>query len=198
MIILPKAIEKTNFSIEEVIALRRSIREYLNKPLQLKDLAQILWAAQGITEPSLGLRSAPSAGATYPLEVYILSKNVENLKKGIYKYLPFYHALKVIREGDYSYDLYQACLYQDWVLNAAANIIITAIYERTTYRYGTRGIRYVHMEAGHVGQNIYLQATALKIGTVAIGAFYDEEVENIIQASHQEKVIYIFPLGYRK
>ncbi len=198
MIILPKSIEKTNFSIEEVIALRRSIREYHNKPLKLEHLAQILWAAQGITETTLGLRSAPSAGATYPIEIYVLSKNVENLKKGIYKYLPFYHALKPIKEGDYSYDLYQACLYQDWVLNAQANIILTAIYKRTTYRYGHRGIRYVHMEAGHIGQNIYLQATALGIGTVAIGAFCDEEVENIISISNQEKVIYIFPLGYKK
>ena len=198
MIVLPKTVKKTDFSIEEVIALRRSIREYLNKPLKIEDLAQILWAAQGITEPSLTLRSAPSAGATYPLEIYILSKNVKNLKKGIYKYLPTYHSLKLIREGDYSYNLYQACLYQDWVLNAAANLIITAIYERTTYRYGARGIRYVYMEAGHVGQNIYLQAAALNIGTVAIGAFYDEEVENIIQVSNQEKVIYIFPLGYKK
>jgi SagB-type dehydrogenase family enzyme len=195
---LPEPSKKGEMSVEEAIQKRRSIRDYLDKPLKLEHLSQILWAAQGITDPVRKFRSAPSAGATYPLEVYVVVKNVEGLKAGVYHYNPDNHSLKLVKEGDYSYELYKACVNQECVLKAQANIVITAVYERTTSRYGERGIRYVHMEAGHVGQNIYLQATALGIGAVGIGAFYDERVEEIVGAKPNEKALYVFPLGYRR
>ncbi|HIQ39482.1 MAG TPA: SagB/ThcOx family dehydrogenase [Methanothermococcus okinawensis] len=184
-----------NMSLEEAIFKRRSVREYSDKPLKLEDLSQILWAAQGITEPERKFRSAPSAGATYPLEIYVVVKEVENLKPGVYRYIPINHSLKVIKEGDFSYQLYRACINQRWVLDAKANLVITAVYGRTTSIYGERGVRYVHMEAGHVGQNIYLQSTALGVGTVAVGAFYDEYVEEVVECGPDEKALYVFPLG---
>jgi len=195
---LPKPKVYGEMSVEESIYRRRSIRDYSEEPLRLEDLSQILWSAQGITEPNRMFRSAPSAGATFPLEIYVVVKEVIDLNPGVYHYIPNNHSLKLIKEGDYSYHLYRACLNQKWVLNAKANLVITAIYERTTSVYGERGIRYVHMEAGHVGQNIYLQSTALGVGTVAIGAFYDEYVEEIIGCGRDERALYIFPLGYSR
>jgi SagB-type dehydrogenase family enzyme len=195
---LPASKKYGEMSVEEALQKRRSIREYLDKPLRLDDLSQILWAAQGITEPTKKFRTAPSAGATYPLEVYVVVKNVEGLERGVYHYNPLKHTLELVKEGDFSYNLYEACLNQEWVLEAQANLVITAFYERTTSRYGERGIRYVHMEAGHVGQNVYLQATSLGIGTVAVGAFNDEMVEEIVGAGANEKALYVYPLGYRR
>ena len=196
--LLPEPRIYRDVSLEEAILKRRSIREYSEEPLRLEDLSQILWAAQGITDPSRMFRAAPSAGATYPLEVYLVVKEVVDLEPGVYRYIPANHSLQVIKEGDYSYHLYRACLNQRWVLDAKANIVITAVYERTTSVYGERGIRYVHMEAGHVGQNIYLQSTALGVGTVAVGAFYDEEVEEVVGCGPGERALYVFPLGYKK
>ncbi|AXI25581.1 nitroreductase [Methanofervidicoccus sp. A16] len=195
---LPEPRIYREMSVEEAIFKRRSIREYSEEPLRLEDLSQILWAAQGVTNPNRMFRSAPSAGATYPLEIYVVVKEVEGLEPGVYRYIPIDHSLKLIREGDHSYHLYRACINQKWVLDAKANLIITAVYERTTSIYGERGIRYVHMEAGHVGQNIYLQSTALGVGTVAVGAFYDEYVEEVVGCGPEERALYVFPLGYER
>jgi len=196
---LPPPDIKSGMLVEESIARRRSIREYLRKPLNLKIVSQLLWAAQGITEPRLKFRAAPSAGATYPLEVYVVSKEggIEELPAGIYKYDPFTHSIKVVRLGDFSERLYEAALKQRWVLEAPINIVITAVYERTTRIYGERGIRYVHMEVGHVGENIYLQAIALGLGTVAVGAFFDDKVWDILGNPPNEHPLYIMPVGYR-
>ncbi len=187
-----------NLSVEEAIAFRRSIREYTPETLTLTQLSQLLWATQGITEVRYGFRAAPSAGATYPLEVYVVIREggVEGLPAGIYKYLPHPHVLKVVKLGDFSEELYEACLRQEWVLDAPINIVITAVYERTTSRYGERGIRYVHMEVGHAGQNVYLEATNLGLGAVVIGAFYDEAVANILSAPKEEAPLYVIPVGY--
>jgi len=196
---LPPPILKGVMSVEEAISKRRSIREYSKKPLTLKELGQILWAAQGITEPKRKFRAAPSAGATYPLELYIVVKEggVEGLEAGIYHYDPYTHSIELVKRGDYSYELYKACLEQQWVLDAPVNIVIAAVFERTTRYYGERGVRYVYMEAGHVGENIYLQAVALNLGTVAIGAFYDDRVHEIIGSPKDCVPIYVFPVGHR-
>ena len=197
---LPPPKLKGKMSVEEAIQRRRSIREYTSQPLSIEELAQILWAAQGITEPKWKFRAAPSAGATYPLELYVVVRKggVTGLQAGIYHYNPYSHALELVKKGDFSYELYLAAVEQKWVLDAPVNIVITAVFERTTKRYGERGVRYVYLEAGHVGQNIYLQATALGLGTVAIGAFYDEQVQEIIGAPSDHKPIYIFPVGHRR
>ncbi len=180
-------------SVEEAIAKRRSIRSYRNEPITLGQLSQLLWAAQGITYWKRKFRSAPSAGATYPFEVYVVAGNVEGLFPGVYRYDPFNHTLVLVKEGDYRRALQRAALDQAWVGRAAVDIVLVAYYERTTSYYGERGVRYVHMEAGHIGQNIYLQATALGLGTVAVGAFYDDDVAEIIGTGGAP--LYIFPVG---
>ena len=185
-------------SVEEAIAKRRSRRKFVHYSLSLEELSQLLWAAQGITDRIRRFRSAPSAGATFPLEVYVVvkSEGVKNLEPGVYKYRPERHSLILIRKGDYSHELYRACLDQSWVLEASINIVITAVYRRTTSVYGRRGAeRYIPMEAGHVGQNIYLQAEALGLGTVAIGAFYDNEVLRVLGNPRDETPLYVFPVG---
>ena len=200
---LPEPAYKSEVSIEEALKSRRSRRSYQDKPLTLKHVSQLLWAAQGVTKRDFmlrygGFKTAPSAGATYPLEVYVVVKEggVEELEPGIYHYLPKDHEIELIKKGDFSDQLTKASLGQEWVKDAAINLVITAIYERTTGRYGERGIRYVHMEVGHVGENVYLQCESLGLGCVVIGAFYDDEVKKILGVD--EAPLYIIPVGFRK
>ena len=189
---------KGGVSVEEAIARRRSIRSYRDVPLTLEQLSQILWAAQGITEPERRFRAAPSAGATYPLEVYVVvgEGGVKGLRAGVYRYDPLRHVLVMVKEGNLRVKLSEAALGQPWVRSAPVCLVIAADYSRTTNRYGERGIRYVHMEAGHVGQNVYLEATALGLGTVAVGAFRDEEVKSLLGIP--EDPLYIMPIGVPK
>ncbi len=191
---LPPPTLDSQTSIEEALSKRRSVREYRDAPLTLNEVAQLLWAAQGITSPE-GLRTAPSAGALYPLEVYLLVGNVEGLTSGVYHYHPHEHALSKILEGDRRVALSEASLGQEAVRQGAAVILIAAIYERTTRKYGERGIQYVHMEVGSVAQNIYLQAESLDLGTVFIGAFYDEQVKSVVGLPSQEEPLCIMPIG---
>ncbi len=195
---LPEPAYKSSVSIEEAILLRRSIRDYKPEPITLNQLSQILWAAQGITERSKGFRSAPSAGATYPLEIYVVIKEggVEELPAGIYHYLPNSHEIELTKTGDYSRALMKAALDQRWVGEAALNLVINAVYKRTTRIYGDRGMRYVHMEVGHVGQNVYLQCISLNLACVVIGAFYDEEVKQIVSGVGDP--LYIIPIGVKE
>ena len=196
-IALPEPRTQGDVSLEEAISRRRSIRRYARASLALDQVGQLLWAAQGITEPGRGFRAAPSAGATYPLELHLVVGEgaVEGLAPGVYRYLPEGHQLKQRLEGDLRGRLSAAALGQPWVKEAPIAIVITAVYQRTTARYGERGIRYVHLEAGHVGQNIYLQAVALGFGTVAVGAFQDDAVAALLQLPPEEIPLYIFPVG---
>lgn len=165
-------------SIETVLRERRSVREFKKKSLTFDELSQLLWAAQGISSPA-GLRTTPSAGALYPLEVYVLAAKVEGLAVGIYKYNPREHELVRTLEGDKRTGLSEAALSQTSVKDAAAVFVFAAVYERTIAKYGSRGIRYVHMEAGHAAQNVCLQAVALNLGAVVTGAFDDEKVKKL-------------------
>lgn len=198
-IALPQPRYESSVSVEHALRVRRSIREYEHKPLTVEQVSQLLWAAQGITESRWGLRTAPSAGATYPLEVYVVVKKggVSGLEEGIYHYVPRSHELELLKRGDYAVELMRACLDQRWVLEASINLVITAIYERTTWRYGERGrIRYVHMEVGHVGQNVYLQCVSLGLGCVVIGAFHDDQVKRILGVN--EEPLYVIPVGVKR
>ncbi|MEM2112425.1 MAG: SagB/ThcOx family dehydrogenase [Candidatus Bathyarchaeia archaeon] len=204
-ILLPLPKKVSELTVEETILLRRSIREYTSNPVNLSDLAMILWAAYGITEPNLGFKATPSAGATYPLEVYVVIGEIGVKSKegflggGVYRYEPDSHSLLLVKSGDYRRELMEAALGQSWVSEAPLNIVICAVFERTASVYGERGrIRYVPMEAGHAGQNIYLMATALNYGTVVVGAFYDELVSKVIDAKPEEKPLYIIPVGVPK
>lgn len=184
----------SDYSLELALAKRRSIRDYSREPLKLQELSQLLWAAQGVTDPR-GLRTAPSAGGLYPLEVYVVAGDIEGLPEGAYKYIPNSHALTMVLEGDRRRDLCDAALGQSWVGNAPATIVITAVYERTTIKYGERGVRYVHIEVGHAAQNLCLQATALNLGAVTVGAFYDDRVKAILNLPDNEQPLYLIPVG---
>lgn len=185
-----------SISLEESLVKRRSVREYSSIPLALNEVSQLLWAAQGVTSDSGG-RTAPSAGGLYPLEVYLIAGNAADLPQGVYRYKPKEHSLAQIKDGDIRKDLAGAALEQTWVSNAAVNIVVTAFYERTTQKYGDRGIRYVHMEVGHAAQNICLQAAALNLGAVTIGAFDDERVKSLLGLFGNESPLYIIPVGHR-
>ncbi len=191
---LPAPMLRSDVSVEEALANRRSVREYAAAPLTLDEAGQLLWAAQGITGAG-GARSAPSAGALYPLEVYLVVGEVEGLAAGVYRYAPEAHGLVMVKNEDVREALAAAAANQDWVAEGAVVIVISAVYERTTLRYGERGIRYVHMEAGHAAQNLYLQAEALGLGTVVVGAFYDQQVRDIIMMPDEEVPLYIIPVG---
>ncbi len=191
---LPEPRHDSDVSIEEVLLSRRSVREYTGEPLTLQDVSQLLWAAQGITDPR-GYRTAPSAGGTYPLEVYMVVGDVEGLAEGVYKYNPSEHEIIKILDGDKREELYVAVLEQTWVKEAAIDMVIAAVYERTTERYGERGVKYVHMEAGHAAQNLYLQATALNLGTVTVGAFHDEQVKELLNMPENVQPLYVMPVG---
>jgi len=188
-------------SFERVLARRRSIRDYRGDPLTIGELSQILWASYGVSETRYGFKTAPSAGATYPLNIYAVvyprGVLVEGgyLAEGSYLYEPEAHRLRLVKRGDLARELYEACLEQEWVLKAKAAIVITITYERVTRRYGDRGVRYALIEVGHVGQNVYLQATALGLATVAIGAFHDDWVRDIIGAPQWEHAVYVMPIA---
>ena len=189
---LPTPQLKGKLTLEETLAQRRSVREFSDTPLTQAELAQVLWAAQGITHPD-GLRTAPSAGALYPLEVYAVTR------EGVYHYEPPGHRLRVQARGDVRPALYDAALQQDPVLQAPAVIVIAAVYERTAQKYGAeRSPRYVHLEAGHVAQNVLLQAVALKLAAVPIGAFEDDKVKPVLALPSDQQPLYLIPVGHRK
>jgi len=194
---LPEPVKDSDISIEEALSKRRSTRSYKEKPLTLAEISQLLWAAQGITSQR-GLRTAPSAGALYPLEIYVVAGNVDDLHDGVYNYSPYKHELVRVVEGDKRTELCSAALGQTSVRNAAAVIVFSAVYERTTVKYGDRGIKYVHMESGHAAQNVFLQAVPLNLGAVVIGAFYDDAVKEVLKMSDREQPLYIMPVGRMK
>jgi len=180
-------------SVEEAIHNRRSVRKYSPGPLILREVGQLLWAAQGASGD--GKRNAPSAGATYPLEVYLVAGAMEDAPAGIYKYDQKHHMLLEIKPGDYRQDLSAACLGQPWVLSAPVSLVITAVPERTTQKYGKRGFNYVYAEVGHASENVYLQAFVLGLGTVVVGAFDDDEVSEVLGLGDNEIPIYVMPAG---
>jgi SagB-type dehydrogenase family enzyme len=191
---LPEPKMKGAMSVEESLAKRRSVRSFSPEPISLSQLSQLLWAAQGITNRN-GFRTAPSAGALYPLDIFIAAGSINGIKPGIYKYIPEEHVLKQLSSGDRRDDLYKASLYQEPVRNGAAVIVVTAEYERITGKYRERGIRYAHIEVGHAVQNIYLQAVSLDLGTVIIGAFHDEEIQKAMNIKSRYRPICVMPVG---
>jgi len=200
---LPAPHTTGSVSVEEALASRRSRRDFADKALTAEQLSQMLWAAYGITSPIPGqpglrggLRTAPSAGATYPLEIYAIIGNVEGIEPGVYRYLSDQHAIKRIVDGDIRQALSEAALGQRMVAQAPASVFFSAIFERTTERYGERGVNYVYMEIGHSAQNAYLQAEALGLGTCAIGAFVDKSVRGLLNLPDNEEPLYLMPFGH--
>ena len=192
---LPEPRYAGDVSVEQALRERRSVRTYRDNPLELAEISQILWSAQGITSER-GFRTAPSAGALYPLALYLIAGRVADLPPAIYKYRPHEHALLEIVPGDQRPPLSRAALHQSAIKRAPAVILFCAVYERTTGKYGQRGIRYVHMEVGHAAQNTSLQAIALGLHTAVIGAFRDAEVKKIANLPADEQPLYFVPVGH--
>lgn len=187
---IPKIYRK--ISVEEAILNRRSRREYKDGALTLEEISRILFFSQGITKN--GFRVAPSAGATYPLETYLVVGKVKNLERGVYHYITKQHSIKKIFDKDIREELAIAALGQDFIARAPASIIFTAIYERTTNRYGKRGIRYVYIEVGSASENVHLECESLGLGTVIVGAFYDDEIARLLKLNN-ERPLCIMPIG---
>jgi SagB-type dehydrogenase family enzyme len=187
---LPAPREKGEISIEESLAKRRSVRSFTRQPLTIPEISQLLWAAQGITDTAWGLRTAPSAGALYPLEVFVV------LPAGVYHYDPRRHMLKRTVAEDMRKSLEGAALGQECIGDAPAVFVIAAVFERTAVKYGSRATRYVYLEAGHACQNLLLQATALGLGGVPVGAFYDDQVARLLQFDKDVKPLYLVPIGH--
>jgi len=194
---LPEPAHKGSVSLEEAINRRHSVREFRKEELTLNEVSQLLWACAGRTFDSVtgATRTYPSAGGLYPLEMYLAAGDVDGLAAGIYHYLAGEHALTLEHSGDVRRELAHAALGQFFIAEAPASIVISAVYERTAMRYGERGrIRYVHMDAGHAAQNVYLQAVALGLGTVTVGAFDDERVKKVLRLTRGEPLC-IMPVG---
>ncbi len=189
---LPAPRLRGDVSVEETILKRRSVRSFSKTELTKEEISQLVWAEQGITQSSTGHRASPSAGATYPLELYVMNKD------GLYHYEPHGHKLKLIRPGDLRSSLSRAALRQPFIAQAPVDIVITAVYQRTAGRYRERATRYVHIEVGHVAENIHLQAVALGLGSVPIGAFIDDEVKRVLSLPKEEVPLYIIPVGHEK
>jgi SagB-type dehydrogenase family enzyme len=191
---LSRAVLDGRHSVERALHERRSVRNYTDRAMMPNDLAQILWAAQGVTAAD-GRRTAPSAGALYPLETYVALGAVVGLEPGVYRYEPGRHAVRLIGLGDHRAALAVAALGQAWIEAAPVVIALAAVYARTTGTYGERGRLYVHMEAGHAAENVYLQAAALGLCTAVVGAFDDRAVKRVMQMGDDEEPICLLPVG---
>ncbi len=188
---LPSPVQKGKLSFEETLKKRESVRSFSSKPLTKEELSQLLWAIQGTTR-NWGTRTTPSAGALFPLEIYVV------LKEGVYRYSVKDHHLDRILEQDLRTSLSKAALGQDCIREAPAVFVITAVYERTSRKYANRAERYVKMEAGHAGQNLLLQAVSLGLGAVPVGAFQDEQVRQVLHLPVNHEPLYLIPVGWKK
>ncbi|MGI5820188.1 MAG: SagB/ThcOx family dehydrogenase [Armatimonadota bacterium] len=187
---LPAPAISGEVSVEEAIERRRSVRQFTDQALTEQQISQLAWAAQGITEETRGFRAPPSAGALYPLELYLVTGD------GMYHYLPERHALAVMHTEDRRESLAQAALGQGSVRSAPLVMVVAGVYARTAARYGDRAARYVHMEVGHLGQNVHLQAEALGLGSVPIGAFDDAAVADCLGLPGDHAPLYLIPVGH--
>jgi len=198
---LPAPKFKGSVSVEEAIKRRRTVRSFADTPLTLEMLSQLLWAAQGITDDDHRFkRSAPSAGATYPIEIFAAcgENSVKGLKAGVWRYIPAEHALMRVKQGDQRAALARHSLRQMWAAEAPVTFVIVCDYSRTTGKYGERGVKYVHYEAGNVSQNIFLQCESLGLSAGIIGAFHDDDMSAALGLPKAFEPLLSMPVGYKK
>ena len=197
LVTLPKPDLMGTLPLENCLSRRRSARNYVQESLNLRQVSQLLWAAQGITIAP-DFRTAPSGGALYPLDIYLVSGDVEGLSPSTYRYSPKDHLLEQIGHTDQRSALSAAALGQECVARAPVSLVCAAVYERSTVKYGERGVRYTMIESGHVSQNVYLQAASLDLGTVIVGAFDDDRVRDVLGLGADSAPLWIMPLGRRR
>ena len=210
LILLPEARLEGSLSVEEALAERRSIRSYRPGTLSLPELSQVLWSAQGVTYPIEqapegfqwewrgGLRTAPSAGALYPLELYVVVGHIDGLKPALYRYVPVEHALALATPGDLRASLSQAAHGQSVISTPPAVLVIAGVVARTAAKYGERAEQFVLLEAGAAAENVFLQCESLGLATVLVGAFVDEEVQEVLQLPDGEEAYVLMPIGRRR
>jgi SagB-type dehydrogenase family enzyme len=195
---LPSPSTEGGLPLWETMSARRSVRNYASEPMSLEVLSQLLWSTHGITGGfgDRELRNAPSAGACYPIDAHVVVNNVAGLAPGLYRYLEGDHALILEREGDVGSELAAAALGQKMLRKASVAFVWTAVTSRTTTRYGERGLRYILIDAGHIGQNMYLGATSLGFGCCAVAAFDDQAVNNVVGVDGKvETAVYMASVG---
>ncbi len=194
---LPPPSHKGKMSVEEALKRRRTVRQFAARGLELAQISQLLWGTSGISDPR-GLRTPPSAGATYPLEYYLVvgERGVTGLAAGLYRYQPKSHTLELTQRGDLRAAVARASLHQSWIAEAPVMVVFAAEYRRCTARYGERGIRYTHMEVGHAAQNLFLQAEAVGLSCGIVGAFQDREMSKILHLPREHEPLLIMPVGY--
>lgn len=193
---LPEPRRTSRVSIEGALGERRSVREFKDDSLSLEELSQLLWAAQGVTAPDGG-RAAPSAGATYPLEVYAVVGRVTGLDAGVYRYRPAGHHVSLTTTGDHRKALARAASGQDWMTRAPVCLALAAVERRTSAEYGSRAALYVQFETGCASENAALQGVALGLGTCVIGAFDEDAVARLLGLRRGEKPLALMPFGRR-
>jgi SagB-type dehydrogenase family enzyme len=195
---LPPPARKGGMGLAEALEARRTVRHFAARPLDLPQVSQLLWGADGISDPR-GLRTSPSAGATYPLDLYLVvgERGVMNLPAGVYHYLVAEQALTSLTPGDLRAPVARASLHQTWMTEAPVMVVITGEYRRCMARYGQRGIRYTHMEAGNVSQNLFLTAEALGLGAGIVGAFEDKALAQVLKLPPAHEPLLVMPVGYK-
>jgi len=195
---LPSPQLEGKMSVEEALARRRSRRVFKDYPLTIEQVSQLLWSAQGITEERNGLRTAPSAGALYPLDIYLVvgKDKVEDLKVGVYHYNPLQHSLTTILEEDKRREIDQACLSEDFIKDAPVSLIITAEFSRITDIFGEQRFYFAYMEAGHAAQNVYLQVESLGLATVVMGGIKEKDISQALNLPDQHIPLYVMPVGH--
>ncbi|MFZ5448488.1 MAG: SagB/ThcOx family dehydrogenase [Thermodesulfobacteriota bacterium] len=195
---LPPPATKGGMPLAEALQARRTIRHFAARPLDLAQVSQLLWEGDGLSDPR-GLRTSPSAGATYPLDLYLVvgEQGVTNLPAGVYRYEVAAHALTPITKGDFRAPVARACLHQAWMTEAPVMVVITGEYRRCTARYGQRGVRYTHMESGNVSQNLFLAAEALGLGAGIVGAFDDKALAQVLKLPPAHEPLLVMPVGYK-
>ena len=198
---LSSSLKETTMGLSEILRRRKSIRAFSNQPLSQVDLAFLLWASTGIqrTEHGYEFRTAPSAGALYPVETYIAANNVEDVESGIYHYNIRNHLLEEIKTGNFGEALAHAALDQRMCATAPAIFIWTAVFERSKWKYSQRAYRYIYLDAGHVAENFALAATSITCGSCHVGAFFDDEINSIVGIDgSEESGICLSVVGYPK
>ena len=199
MIKLSLKFPSQSLPIIEALKLRRSIRSFSPNPLSLDDLSFLLWASTGVQRKEQGyeFRTVPSAGALYPIETYLVVNNVEDLEKALYHYNIEAHALEELKVGDFAEKIAHAALEQNMCIKAPVVLIWTAVFERSKWKYAQRAYRYVYLDAGHIAQNLALSATSIGLGSCQIGAFFDDEINQIIEVDGvNESVLYLSVVGH--
>jgi SagB-type dehydrogenase family enzyme len=195
---LPPPTHQGKMSVEEALKRRRTVRAFASRGLTLAQVSQLLWGTEGLSDPR-GYRTAPSAGATYPMEIYLVvgERGVAELGPGLYHYRPEAHALELSQRGDFRALVARAALHQTWMAEAPVMVVFAAEFRRCTARYGERGIMYTHMEAGAASQNLFLQAEALGLAAGIVGAFQERVLRQGLGLPPEHVPLLVMPVGYR-